>query len=144
MPYALQVTSPGNKKLSLSEIEIPPLDSNEILIEVEVAAQNPVRPCLSSQLHLGQSLMRLCYAVQVDWKQVDRVEGLPAQLPSYPATNGGDVSGTVLDVGTGVDSFQKGDRVVAYLERKTARHAGYQTHAIAEKVAIAKVSFSFL
>jgi len=54
-------------------------------------------------------------------------------IPSLPWTNGGDVAGTVLKVGSKVTKFKVGERVIAFVSRKTARHGGYQTHTIVEE-----------
>ncbi|KZS95260.1 GroES-like protein [Sistotremastrum niveocremeum HHB9708] len=102
---ALVVTERKQKTpLTLADYEEPTLSEGDLLLENVAAAQNPV-----------------------DAKQLDNDFG----IPSIPWVLGGDVAGTVYKVGPGVTKFAVGDRVISFLERKTARHSGYQTYSIA-------------
>ncbi|KZV99414.1 GroES-like protein [Exidia glandulosa HHB12029] len=78
----------------------------ELLIENIAIAQNPV-----------------------DWKQL----AWDYWIPDIPWTNGCDVTGTVVKVGSGVTKFKAGDRIVTYLSRRTPRHGSYQTLSIADE-----------
>ncbi|EJT98631.1 GroES-like protein [Dacryopinax primogenitus] len=106
LPFiALSITShKQTTPLTLLPFPEPELGPGELLIQNVAIAQNPV-----------------------DWKQIDYDIG----ILSLPWTNGGDVAGTVYKLGPGVENFKLGDRVISFLERKTARHGAYQTYSIA-------------
>lgn len=103
---ALQVTERLQKTpLTLAKVEIPQeLGPEEVLIKIIAAAQNPV-----------------------DSKLIDY-----DRLTTFPTTIGGDVAGEVLAVGEDVKDLKAGDRVAAFLNRKTPRNGGYQQFTIGQ------------
>ncbi|MEV7467860.1 zinc-binding dehydrogenase [Streptomyces kronopolitis] len=75
----------------------------------------------------GQVLIR-AEAIGVTFAEVQRRQGIPigghAELPGAP---GGDVAGTVVELGEGVTSVQVGDRVVTDVDRDA-----YADHVVAD------------
>lgn len=85
---ALQITEYGdNSVLTITDVSLPEPIGNQVLIDVAAAALNPLDPVLRAGY--AQALMPL----------------------QFPATLGGDVAGTVADVGPEVTRFAVGDRV---------------------------------
>ena len=86
---ALQITKYGDLKdsLKIGEVDIPKISDSEILIAVKAAALNPIDYKIA-QGHLKDML------------QLD-----------LPAGIGYDVSGEVVEVGSGVKDFEVGDEV---------------------------------
>jgi NADPH:quinone reductase-like Zn-dependent oxidoreductase len=83
----------GPEALELVEIPRPVPKANQVLIRVHASSVNPI------DWKLGSGKLRLVY---------------PISLPFIP---GFDVSGEVVELGSGVTEFQLGDRVHARLER---------------------------
>ncbi|EJD44932.1 GroES-like protein [Auricularia subglabra TFB-10046 SS5] len=92
--------------LELREVPVPALGPNEVLVSNVAVAQNPV-----------------------DWKQI----AYDFALPEVPWTNGSDVAGTIVAVGSAVTKFKAGDRVISYLQRRSARHGAYQTLSVGDE-----------
>ncbi|KZO93630.1 GroES-like protein [Calocera viscosa TUFC12733] len=114
---ALSITEHHQKTpLTLLDFDEPELAEGEILIENAAVAQNPV-----------------------DWKQIDFDFG----VLTLPWVVGGDVAGTVFKVGPGVTAFKPGDRVISFVERKTARHSGFQTYTIGNVTRTVKLPSSY-
>ncbi|KZO93631.1 GroES-like protein [Calocera viscosa TUFC12733] len=114
---ALSVTEHYQKTpLTLLDFDEPELAKGEILIENAAVAQNPI-----------------------DWKQIDFDIG----IMDVPWVVGGDVAGTVYKVGPGVTAFKTGDRVISFVERKTARHSGFQTYTIGNVTRTVKLPSSY-
>ena len=76
---------PCNYEIFL-EINIPKVESNEVLIKVRAAGINP----LDTYIRSGQFM--------------------PTYLPTLPYTPGGDVCGEVVEVGSDVSEFSIGDK----------------------------------
>ncbi|KAA3459265.1 fiber quinone-oxidoreductase [Gossypium australe] len=81
----------GVADLKHAEVPIPSPKKDEVLIKVEAASINPI-----------------------DWKIQEGVARpfLPRKFPHIPGT---DVAGEIVQVGSGVQSFKVGDKVVAVL-----------------------------
>ncbi|GFG33812.1 hypothetical protein Cfor_03512 [Coptotermes formosanus] len=79
----------GPDNLKLEDIPIPSVGDSEILVRVHAAGINPVDTYIR--------------------------EGAYAALPKLPAILGKEIAGEVEDVGEGVSSVKKGDRVFAFL-----------------------------
>ena len=69
-----------------SEIKIPKVERNEVLIKVHAAGINP----LDTYIRSGQFM--------------------PTYLPTLPYTPGGDVCGEVVEIGSDVTEFSIGDK----------------------------------
>uniref|UniRef100_A0A1J3JW46 Putative quinone-oxidoreductase-like protein, chloroplastic n=1 Tax=Noccaea caerulescens TaxID=107243 RepID=A0A1J3JW46_NOCCA len=91
--HALHYESYGGGAAALKHVQvpIPSPKSNEVLLKLEATSINPV-----------------------DWKiQKGMIRPfLPRKFPCIPAT---DVSGEVVEVGSGVKNFKAGDKVVSFL-----------------------------
>ncbi|MBC7555805.1 MAG: alcohol dehydrogenase catalytic domain-containing protein, partial [Chryseobacterium sp.] len=86
---ALQLVNYGKieNSLAFNEVEKPPLESTDIMIEVIAAAINPI----DKEIILGN---------------------LKSMLPlNFPVTLAYNVSGTVIEKGNSVNNFQIGDEV---------------------------------
>ncbi|OBZ79326.1 Protein TOXD [Grifola frondosa] len=97
--------------------EVPAPAAGEVLVKVEATALNPV-----------------------DWK-IQKYGGF---ITDYPAVLGEDAAGIVEEVGEGVTSFKKGDRVI-FQGRLDNDHATYQQYTLitAELVSKLPSQFSF-
>lgn len=95
----------GSEVLMLEEVQRPIPGTGELLIRVHAASVNPF-----------------------DWKV--RAGYMKEFLPlTFPATLGGDVSGTIEAVGPGANRFKPGDDVYAQLENG----GGYAEYTIAKE-----------
>ena len=102
MAYRVVITKPGGPKvLDIQEISIPEPKSNEICIAVHFAGIN-----------FADTLMRL---------------GFYQPRPPFPFTPGYEVSGVVHSIGSGVEGFEVGQRVVGLM-----RTGGQASHVIAD------------
>ena len=102
MAYRVVITKPGGPKvLDIQEISIPEPKSNEICIAVHYAGIN-----------FADTLMRL---------------GFYQPRPPFPFTPGYEVSGVVHSIGSGVEGFEVGQRVVGLM-----RTGGQASHVIAD------------
>jgi NADPH:quinone reductase-like Zn-dependent oxidoreductase len=96
--------------LHYTDVERPEPKENEILVKVHVAAVNPA-----------------------DWKIHD---GLGERFGfKLPLVLGGDIAGTVEEVGNGVENFKKGDAV--YGMTLSSLSGGYAEYAVTKADAIA-------
>lgn len=75
---------------AVAEKDIPRPGPGEILVKVEAAGLNPV-----------------------DWK----IQKYDILVDSYPVVLGGDIAGTVVEVGEGVTEFNEGDTMCVSLSR---------------------------
>ena len=97
-------------KLNYTDVERPAPQSDEVLVKVHAAAVNPA-----------------------DWKIRD---GMGEQFGfKFPLILGGDIAGTIEEVGSGVDNFKKGDAV--YGMTLSNLSGGYAEYAIAKADGIA-------
>jgi len=105
---AVVLTAYGDvDKLELREVPDPKTGAGEVKVKVAAAGLNPV-----------------------DWKL--RSGALQAMMPlRLPAVLGRDVSGTVLEVGSGVTRFKPGDRVLGLV------NGGYAEQVVASEQAFA-------
>ena len=88
MPYCIAITKAGSPSvLKIHDIEMPSPSEGEVCIEVHYAGIN-----------FADTLMRL---------------GLYQPRPPFPFTPGYEVSGTIHSLGSGVNEFEVGQRVVA-------------------------------
>ncbi|KAK3295188.1 chaperonin 10-like protein [Chaetomium fimeti] len=102
-------------KLVVEERAIPSPGPDEILVRNHAIALNPI-----------------------DWKRVD----FGIAVSSYPAVLGSDISGVVTEVGSGVTSFQPGDRVIGTasdMSTGNPDNAAYQTYTVLLASATAKL-----
>ncbi|KAL3828929.1 hypothetical protein ACJIZ3_017731 [Penstemon smallii] len=106
--HAVQYEGYGGGAAGLKHVEVPvPAPSKgEVLLKLEATSLNPV-----------------------DWKTQKGMLRplLPRKFPFIPAT---DVSGEVVEVGTGVQNFKPGDKVVAMLSHLTG--GGLSEYAVAK------------
>ena len=93
---------PTEEVLQYEEIPVPEPGSNELLIKVEAASLN------RADLGLRKGTYRVA----------------PEELPIIP---GREFAGTITKVGTGVEAFKVGQRVVAYTGK-----GGYAEYAVAQ------------
>ena len=101
----------GTDVLKLESIDVPQPGEGEILVRVRAAGVNPVDAKMrASGAFLGEDRM--------------------------PFTLGFDVSGTVVAVGDGVESFTEGDDILAMLDLR--RGGGYAEYAIVKPSEAAK------
>ena len=100
----------GPEVLSLEDAPRPEPKQGEVLVRVRAAGVNPV-----------------------DWKI--RSGHLRALNPDLPQTPGFDVSGTVEELGAGVERFKKGDEVYGYLSLK--RGGAYAEFVVAAESELA-------
>lgn len=84
---ALVLPAPG-KKYIVGETAIPRPGPNDILVKLHAVGLNPV-----------------------DWKVALPEFASLGLVPEYPFTPGSDGAGVVVEVGTNVSNFKKGDRV---------------------------------
>ncbi|APA08882.1 hypothetical protein sscle_04g036520 [Sclerotinia sclerotiorum 1980 UF-70] len=104
-----------NAKLEVGPGPVPDPKENEVVIEVAYAAVNPM-----------------------DWKIHDHD---PLSLP-YPWIFGGDVSGTIVQLGSVVTRFQIGQRVLGQCDSlftRTVQHSGFQRYATCREVLVSVV-----
>ena len=108
---AVMINKYGDESvLHYSDVERPDPKVDEVLVKVHVAAVNPA-----------------------DWKIRD---GMGEQFGfKLPLILGGDIAGTVEEVGDGVENFKKGDAV--YGMTLSSLSGGYAEYAIAKADAIA-------
>ncbi len=94
----------SHSDLVVSEIEAPKAAPGQLVIDVK--------------------------AVGCNWFDTLIVKGRYQVKPDFPFSPGGEVAGTIAEIGEGVEGFAIGDRVMAYVEyggfaeRATARPAG--------------------
>ena len=102
MPYRVVITKPGSPSvLDIQDIEIPIPDRNEVCIRVHFAGIN-----------FADTLMRM---------------GFYQPRPPFPFTPGYEVSGVIHALGSDVEGFQVGQRVVGMM-----RTGGQATHVVTE------------
>lgn len=96
MMQALQYSAYGGGASALKHVELPiPIpQKGEILVKVETASVNPV-----------------------DWK-VQSGALKPFLPPKFPYVPGTDIAGEVVAVGSGVETFKEGDKVLSWLDLK--------------------------
>ncbi|KAJ7533966.1 hypothetical protein O6H91_13G073300 [Diphasiastrum complanatum] len=82
----------GAEALEYAEVPIPTPKKGEILVKIEAVSVNPVD-----------------YKIQNGFMKPI----LPSKFPYIPGT---DISGEVLSIGSGVNGFQPGDKVVSWLD----------------------------
>ena len=88
---------------------------NDILVRVAAIATNPV-----------------------DWKMQDH----GYFIDSYPTILGSDAAGTVVDVGSTISQFKKGDRVTGYadvLSSKNPDNGAFQEYCLIKESGLAKI-----
>jgi NADPH:quinone reductase-like Zn-dependent oxidoreductase len=102
MPYRVVITKPGSPSvLDIQNIEIPVPNANEVCIQVHFAGIN-----------FADTLMRM---------------GFYQPRPPFPFTPGYEVSGIIHALGSDVEGFQVGQRVVGMM-----RTGGQATHVVTE------------
>ena len=101
--------------LEVAEVPRVSPEKNEVLIKVAAAGINPGRFYHLSFLEFRQKFTVYCTISVWNRKSVDTYirsgAYAPERLPKLPFTPGGDVSGTVVEVGQDVQGLQEGDRV---------------------------------
>lgn len=93
----------GPDTLKLEDIPVPSVGDSEVLVRVHAAGINPVDTYIR--------------------------EGAYATLPKLPAILGREIAGRVEDVGEGVSSVKKGDRVFALLHE----NGGYAEYVVCQQ-----------
>ncbi len=119
---AAQITSYGGPEvMSVTEIDKPALTEGQVLVEVCAAAVNPF------DVKVRDGVMR-------HMKDLD-----------FPATLGGDVAGTVSEVGSGVTGFEVGEAVYGQANALSG-HGSFAEYAPvkAESLAAKPVSLDFV
>ena len=102
MPYRVVITKPGSPSvLDIQNIEIPVPNANEVCIQVHFAGIN-----------FADTLMRM---------------GFYQPRPPFPFTPGYEVSGVIHALGSDVEGFQVGQRVVGMMKT-----GGQATHVVTE------------
>ena len=102
MPYRVVITKPGSPSvLDIQNIEIPVPNANEVCIQVHFAGIN-----------FADTLMRM---------------GFYQPRPPFPFTPGYEVSGVIHALGSDVEGFQVGQRVVGMMKT-----GGQATHVATE------------
>ena len=103
-------------QFEVQTVDTPEPRENEVLIKTQYAALNPV-----------------------DYK----IQRVGRFFDTFPRVLGGDVSGTIAKVGSGVSNLKEGDKVTAFLPlfapEPSTRVGGFQEYTIARVPAIAKV-----
>jgi len=98
-------------QLVIESRDIPKPGPGELLVKIFAAALNPI-----------------------DWK----IQKYGVYIEKYPIVLGSDLAGSVEEVGTGVENFSKGDRVV-FQGAYDRDHAGFQQYALATVANTAKI-----
>jgi NADPH:quinone reductase len=87
----------GIEELSVREVEVPSPPTGEVQVEVRAAGVNP-----------GEASIRQGY--------------MDAMFPAtFPSGEGSDLAGVVVEVGDGVSSFDVGDEVLGWTDRRASQ-----------------------
>ncbi|KAH9833623.1 oxidoreductase [Teratosphaeria destructans] len=110
-----------DKKLRVGDATMPKPEAEEIVVKNHAVAVNPV-----------------------DWK----IQDYGMFVKEFPFVLGCDIAGEVVDVGSSVKRFKKGDRVLSHvvsLASQDNRHGGFQLYTAADsnKTAILPASLSY-
>ncbi|EIW57188.1 GroES-like protein [Trametes versicolor FP-101664 SS1] len=113
---ALVLPAPG-KKYIVGETAIPRPGPNDILVKLHAVGLNPV-----------------------DWKVALPEFASLGLVPEYPFTPGSDGAGVVVEVGTNVSNFKKGDRVLFQGARPMkAGYGTFQENSLVQATLAAKI-----
>jgi NADPH:quinone reductase-like Zn-dependent oxidoreductase len=91
---------------------------------------------ISSNLEPRQILVRLKVTAinPADFKMIDEGQ----RVISWPIVPGMDGAGVVEAVGSGVEDFVPGDRVMGHFDPRSEHGGSYQTHSVVQKSVLAK------
>jgi len=110
--WVLESFGPEEKFLS-SEIPVPKLAANQLLIKVAASSVNPI----DIKIHHGL---------------------VPGISPAFPATLHGDVAGTVVNLGDGVADFKEGDEIFGCAGGVKGRMGATSEYMVVDREFIAK------